>query len=337
MRYVFLSMLFSINSVFASDAFKRADLEKTYPPENYFIGIGSGNHHNENRALQIATDEARGDLAKTIISSIKSETSSSKSARQDMVGNVKVKETVEKSYKSEIKVSSSVENLAGIEPGKSIFDDETNMASVYVIYDRVKNADDAKVKITDAGNTVRSYFENGLKEVKTLYRIRGLRKALRELGRISKVLALYEAVAPASYPKVDQLLGIQRSEVENRFMTEVSSTVLKISFLDEKEANGIFLSGLNKSGFRVDDKSAVQLKISFAFEEHKDKMLDKAGIMKHNCTVTTDIFEGEEKVGSFRMNFSEAGNDPDSAKRALLAEMTRESDKKYIDQLIDNF
>ncbi|MDR2151800.1 MAG: LPP20 family lipoprotein [Helicobacteraceae bacterium] len=278
-----------------------------YPASRYITGIGGG------ATQEIAADNARNDLAKTIGVSVESSTRSQTSAAHSG--------KYESAFSSAVNVRAS-QTIVGAEIADRYYDEASQIYYALAVLDRAKSAMRLAAQLSQKEIEIDALLKEANDESDALNKLRalnGAKTALDDRREIAAVLAAIDVAPPSAYLGESDVLTQRRAALRS----------VKFSVGGDYEGKKLLAEAIGAAGFTLADQSKSDYQ---AIGYFKNVVRAENGWQWANAILEIEIVDYEYGATRHSFNFEvkESSQNAETAKARALERMRSELPDKLM-------
>lgn len=306
-----------------------------YAADKFFVGTGRATGGNETEAKSKAADVARSELAKSISSKIEAVTESTTEAAREKTATGVLRETIQKSYSSRLKVGAAINGLTDVEIRDQKFNPADRTAEVSAVIDRAKYVQKHVPDLKEQGDGIRGAVNQADRASKSLKKVALLKKALSLYDQSRAQIEMYRAVRRAGDPTVVDIVGIERAQLMEKLSLAAAKIRFSVQSEGDKEVIGAATSTLGRFGFQMASGDATILRLNAEVERIPDHLMESQGMYFVRARLLVNAEEDGQQVVSFEIEANESSQDERAAKLRAVTALKRTVDESLVAKLLE--
>jgi hypothetical protein len=306
-----------------------------YPPDTFFVGLGRSAGRDEAEAKSKAMDIARAEISKAIASKIESVSESTAEASREKNSSGVLRESIQKSYSSRLKIGTVLNNLTDVEIREQRFNPVDRTADVVAVIDRVKFVQKHGQDLRDQGKGIRAFLSQA-ETSKPLKKVALLKKALTLYDQYRSQIEMYRAVRRADDPTIAEMIGIERSELVAKLSAAAANIRFAVQPDGEKEIISAATSNLKKFGFELNSAATSTLILKAEIEPIPDQFMASQGMHFVRARLVVSAEEDGQAAASFELSTNESSQDERAAKIRALSALKKTIEESFVPKFLEN-
>jgi len=300
-----------------------------------FEGNGEATNTSQIKALSVARDEARAEIAKSIKSAVDAQSNKKIEATRSLNPSGGITEIVSRTFTSQHSVRATSDFVTEVQTLAEDYDKVTGRAHVKLRLNRRDWLVKYKPRLLDLGNRVGSLVSSARSSSIRLARIRALRSALDLLNKHAPLVEAYDAIRfpnDPDFPDSSLILQGSFNSISGELIRESMNVEFSLQLEGDADLRDRVSKALLTNGFKVTNNGPVIIRVRSEKETVADPKISNLKLHAQIRRLYVTVNEGSESFG-FEIQVSEAAESEQLAELRSRDLLRREIESNFVARL----